>query len=124
MSSGAPARTILIVENDGPIRDLAGRFLLGQGFNVLTAANGPEALALAQRLERIDLLISDIDMPHMTGLALAQRLVERHSETRVLFISGFAKDIQATGLDRFWFLPKPFTSGTFSAKVNEILAQP
>lgn len=123
MSGGAPDRTILVVENDGPIRELAGRFLVGQGFKVLTAANGLEALALAQRLEHIDLLVSDIDMPHMTGLALAQQLVERHPETRVLFISGFAKDIDAPGLSRFWFLPKPFTSATFLKKVTDILGQ-
>jgi two-component system cell cycle sensor histidine kinase/response regulator CckA len=116
-------QTILVVENDGPIRELASRFLVGKGFNVLVAANGLEALDLAQDAARIDLLISDVSMPHMSGPELAQRLVEGHPETRVLFISGFVNDLEAPKLARSWFLAKPFTSQALIAKVGQILAQ-
>src|SRR5687768_8680149 len=100
MTAAPSARTILVVENDGPIRELAARFLVGQGFNVLVAANGPEALTLARRVERIDLLISDVNMPHMSGIDLAQRLTEGHPETPILFISGFVEAVHPPGLTR------------------------
>ncbi|MGH9315171.1 MAG: response regulator [Vicinamibacterales bacterium] len=120
----APAPTVLVVENDGPIRELAARFLSGQGFNVLMAANGLEALSLGRRIERIDLLISDVDMPHMSGPDLAHRLTDQHPETRVLFISGFVEDIKPQSSARAWFLAKPFTSQVLLEKVGQILSQP
>jgi CheY-like chemotaxis protein len=124
MTGASSARTVLVVEDDGPIRELAARFLVGRGFNVLMAANGLEALHLARRVPCIDLLISDVNMPHMTGFDLAQRLVDGHPEARILFISGFVDDIRPRGLARSWFLAKPFTSRALLEKIDQILSEP
>ena len=114
MTTKPPGETILLVEDDPPIRRLIRRMLQDQGYQVLAACNGHQALGLAaDHREPIDLLVTDIVMPHMDGFTLWERLVESRPETRVLFLSGQADQSVAVrgGLKEAGraFLLKPFT---------------
>jgi PAS domain S-box-containing protein len=119
--------TVLLVEDEEAVRNLARRVLRHGGYRVLEAANGQEALAVAERhKEPIDLLLTDVIMPRMGGRELAGRLRGTWADLRVLFTSGHAND---DGLGRFVqgenasFLAKPFTSFELSRKVREVLDQ-
>ncbi len=114
MTVRPPGATILLVEDDPPIRRLILRSLENQGFQLLEARNGKEALSLAaDHRGPIDLLVTDVVMPRMDGFTLGKRLVESHPETLVLFISGQADQSVAIrgGLKETGqaFLLKPFT---------------
>ena len=109
--------TILLVEDDEPIRRLLHHALESQGYRLLEACDGREALGLlATHDGPIDLLVTDVVMPHMDGFMLSERLGASHPETRVLFLSGQADRSVAVrgGLKetRQAFLLKPFTHGT------------
>jgi|AP45_3_1055517.scaffolds.fasta_scaffold67827_2 DNA-binding response OmpR family regulator len=114
MTTTSPTETILLVEDDPPIRRLIQRVLQGQGYQLLEACNGREALSLAG-LHRgtIDLLVTDVVMPKMDGFTLGERLIESRPDTRVLFLSGQAAQSMAVrgGLKAAGqaFLLKPFT---------------
>ena len=82
--------TVLVVEDDAPIRDLVGRVLGKRGFKTLTAANGTEALEkLAAQVNHLDLLITDIVMPDVPGPQLARALRARYPDLAVIFMSGY-----------------------------------
>jgi two-component system, cell cycle sensor histidine kinase and response regulator CckA len=86
--------TILVVEDEPALRDLACRILDGAGYRVLSAENGQDALQLAT--SGIDLLVTDVIMPGMLGKELADRLTERDPKLRVLYMSGYAQPILAS----------------------------
>jgi PAS domain S-box-containing protein len=117
-AAAAPARgeTILLVEDETTVRALVRGLLEERGYRVLEAESAERALELAAS-EAIDLLLTDVRMPGLTGTDLAARLTETRPELRVLFTSGFA----GTAVDRVNFLPKPFTSAELAAKVREAL---
>ena len=102
---------ILLVEDEDAIRDFSARALRQQGFKILSARNGEEALEISQH-QQIDLLISDIAMPGMDGVRLAQTLLARHAGLKVILISGYAqeafRDPQQSLPHQIRFLPKPF----------------
>jgi two-component system cell cycle sensor histidine kinase/response regulator CckA len=106
--------TLLVVEDEAALRDVAGRILSGAGYRVLAAECGPEALELAARHEGvIDLLVSDVVMPGMLGKDLAERLVDARPETRVLYMSGYAQPVlhtHGTLEPGVALLEKPFTA--------------
>ena len=106
--------TLLVVEDEAALRDVAGRILSGAGYRVLAAECGPEALELAARHEgAIDLLVSDVVMPGMLGKDLADRLTNARPDTRVLYMSGYAQPVLHTHgtLDPgVALLEKPFTA--------------
>jgi len=112
-ATAVPARTILLVENDAAIREMAAMQITEMGFRLLAAGNGPEALELLAQHPDVDLLFTDLFMPGgMTGDELANRLRERRPDLRVLFASGFAPRAAADrhGSDHpndFW-LSKPY----------------
>jgi CheY-like chemotaxis protein len=119
--------TVLLVEDEEAVRQLARRTLRHRGYQVLEAANGQEALAIAEQHRKpIDLLLTDVIMPRMGGRELAGRLRGTCTGLRVLFTSGHAND---DGLGRVMqgeytaFLAKPFTSLELSRKVRELLDQ-
>ena len=89
----APATTgvVLLVEDDPPVRRLARRALEGAGYRVLEAADGDSALRLAQSA-LLDLVVTDVVMPGMSGVELADRIAATHSGVPVLFVSGYADD--------------------------------
>jgi PAS domain S-box-containing protein len=117
--------TVLLVEDDALVRGLALRTLEGAGHRVLVAASGEEALALARRHEEpIDLLVSDLVMPGMGGVELADRLEQQRPGLRVLFVSGYASDEHAAGT-ALWgraFLSKPFTRERLLTAIDRALA--
>jgi two-component system, cell cycle sensor histidine kinase and response regulator CckA len=117
--------TLLVVEDEGALREVAGRILSGAGYRVLSAECGPEALALAARHEGvIDLLVSDVIMPGMLGKDLAERLCLERPDTRVLYMSGYAQPVLHTHgtLDPgVALLEKPFTANDLLTAVRKRL---
>jgi len=104
--------TILVVEDREEVRQLMVRVLSREGYDVLVAANGPEALNAAERAGAIDLLLTDVVMPKLSGPELAQRLKERRGEMKVLFVTGFADDPACAGVAEALgaaILVKPFS---------------
>ncbi len=130
--NGIPSRlpagneTVLVVEDEPNLRYLAVHILRERGYRVLEAADGLEALAVAEAHadEVIHLLVTDVVMPHMDGKQLAEQLTRLHPETRVLFTSGYTNDIVArNGMLRqgAQLLFKPYSVATLALKVREVL---
>jgi PAS domain S-box-containing protein len=118
--------TVLIVEDEDVVRNMLSRALTGYGYTVMEARNGNEALSLLSgcREVRIDLLITDVIMPEMSGEALARKIVAMDPGAKVLFISGYTNDaIMHHGvLDKeVQFLQKPFTPQALTSKILDIL---
>jgi PAS domain S-box-containing protein len=118
--------TILLVEDQDAVRSLISRVLLAAGYRVIEADSGPQALALLDsQMGPIDLLITDVVMPGMSGRELAGRLSARRGPVRVLFISGYAPkgDVQPGTLGPGeTFLQKPFTPAQITVRVADILS--
>jgi PAS domain S-box-containing protein len=123
----AAGQTILVVDDEDPVRTIAARILSRHGYEVVEAAGGEEALAVYRTLERTpDLLLTDVAMPRMSGLELARRLPEeRPPAPPVVFMSGYSGASVSTpeALERAaGFLQKPFSSETLLHQVGEALA--
>jgi PAS domain S-box-containing protein len=119
------AETILIVEDEDAVRDVARRILAGQGYVVLTARHAAEALAIAEsHVGPIDLVLTDIVMPGLGGPALAERLSAEHRGLRVLFMTGYT-DADMLRRDRRDTSPpvvmKPFTIESLLEAVRAVL---
>ena len=116
--------TILLVEDEDAVRAIVSAVLQRQGYHVLEAATPTIANAMfAQRNGAIDLLLTDVVMPEMSGPSLARRLIELRPELRVLFISGYA-DVAVQpeiGGPNVNFLSKPFQASALTARVAQIL---
>jgi CheY-like chemotaxis protein len=83
-------RTVLVVDDESEVRALVAEILRGSGYRVITAADGDAAITLLERTQRpVDLLVTDVVMPVMSGTDLAARVTDRSPSTRVLFVSGF-----------------------------------
>jgi CheY-like chemotaxis protein len=123
----APLATILVVEDEPGIRALVRKILRRQGYEVLEAANGQDALALCREQgKRVELLITDVLMPHMGGRELVERLQTQGHNMKVLYVSGYTDDttIHSGELPAGTaFLQKPFTLGSLLDKVKEVLAE-
>jgi two-component system CheB/CheR fusion protein len=119
------SETILLVENEPSIRRLTATLLRDRGYHALEAPSGPEALRLArQQEEGVDLLLTSVVLPGMSGRELFDRLVVMRPTMKVLFMSGHAEDeiVDHGVLDpAFAFLQKPFTPKALSQKVREAL---
>ena len=117
--------TILLVEDEDIIRKLCVRILDELGYKVLQAGDGDAAIAMARGYgERIDLLLTDVVMPGMSGRGLANRLTHIHPETRVLFTSGYTDNaiVHHGVLDEgVSFIGKPYTPSALAWKVREVL---
>ncbi len=117
--------TILVVEDEAGIRALVRKILRRQGYVVLEASNGDDALKIcAGHKGKIDLLVTDVMMPRMSGRELADRLTALRPDLRVLYVSGYTDDAML-GSGSFpsgtAFLQKPFTLGSLLGKVREVL---
>jgi signal transduction histidine kinase/ActR/RegA family two-component response regulator len=116
--------TVLIVEDEEPLRLLARLCLESNGYSVLDAPNAAAALELAEKHDgRLDLLLTDVVMPGMSGRELAKRLTEQR-EVKVLYMSGYNNDLSDHHgiLDRDTvLLEKPFTVNSLLSKVYEVL---
>jgi PAS domain S-box-containing protein len=119
--------TILIVEDEEAVRHLLALGMTNYGFTVMTAGDGAEALRLADNCRaHIDVLVTDVVMPNLSGRDLADRLREQRGDLKVLFMSGYQDDgLLRDGLNeaRESFLQKPFALQTFASKVREMLDQ-
>jgi len=117
--------TVLLVEDSEPLRKLAHRFLENNGYRVVAAANGEEALQTAvQERDPIQLLLTDVVMPGMNGRVLASHLVLRQPGMKVLYMSGYTDSfISGHGVlePGTYLLHKPFTEETLMRKVREVL---
>ncbi len=123
----AAGRTVLLVEDEPAIRALARQVLEQQGHRVLEARDGLEALEVYERhAGPVDLLLTDLVMPHLSGPELARRLVARGAPLRLLFMSGYARDTalftQPILGRRPHFLPKPFSLAGLLEAVRAALA--
>ncbi len=123
-----PARgeaTVLLVEDEQALREVTHRILAGAGYEVIAAANGPEALRAASEHDgRIDMVLSDVVMPRMPGPELVRRLLSERPGTRVLLMSGFAQPILDSGghlAEGTTLIEKPFSGPSLLAKIAEIL---
>jgi len=120
----AGTQTVLVVDDEEGLRELAKRLLQRQGYTVLTAANADEALQLFERNASIDVLLTDVVMPGASGPELTRRLVERRPALKVIYMSGYTEDaIAQHGVlnPGIAFLHKPFTSVTLGRKIREVL---
>jgi PAS domain S-box-containing protein len=119
--------TILVVEDEAALRAIVERILTRAGYQVITAASGPDALAVAQTQGgRIDLLLSDVVMPDMSGLDLAEALARDHPQMRIVLMSGYTNDprLQSVGSPEVChFLPKPFTATDLLQRVRTALIE-
>jgi PAS domain S-box-containing protein len=117
--------TIVLVDDEDDVRDVMRSMLRQKGYTVLDAASGPDAIRLlAEHAGSVDMLVTDVLMPGMSGRELYEHLSRRHPGLRVLFVSGFADD--AFGREPGWnasFLSKPFLLETFAQKVREALSR-
>src|SRR6266496_615632 len=118
-----PAETLLVVDDDPLLRDLATQILSLQGYNVLQAESAAEALRLADEAPAIDLLITDFMMPEVDGLELARRFRAVHPKTPVLMISGSLPLLRdgSEDVDRVELLAKPFAFNELLRKVRTLL---
>ncbi len=117
---------ILLVEDEDLVREFAQRLLTEQGYKVLTAINGSDAMRVSEehKDEKIDLLLTDIVMPKMGGHELAERLKKERPGTKVLFVSGYVDDdmVQETAMNESSsFLQKPITPTSLAVKVRQVL---
>jgi CheY-like chemotaxis protein len=119
------AETVLLVEDEDQVRHLTRMLLARQGYRVLEASSGSAALALAREYrERVDLLLTDVVMPQMSGPDLAREVRSAHPEIKVLFMSGYTDNaiaLQGSLPASTPFVQKPFTSATLQRKVREAL---
>jgi hypothetical protein len=117
--------TVIVVEDEQALRDVTNRILTRNGYEVITAANGPEALELARAYPgMIHLLVTDVVMPQMLGKEVAEKMREIKPEIEVLFMSGYARPVLASQgrLDPYVALvEKPFSEAELLAKAGEVL---
>jgi two-component system cell cycle sensor histidine kinase/response regulator CckA len=114
---------VLLVEDEDGVRSFAVRALQRQGYEVLEAASGLEALdVLAAAGGNIDIVVSDVIMPEMDGPTMYKEMLKLRPGLKIIFVSGYPSDAFEKSLDadtEFAFLPKPFTLPQLAAKVKE-----
>jgi len=117
--------TVLLVEDEESVRTLAARVLAEQGYAVHEARNGREALAVLERPDHgIDLVLTDVVMPDMGGVELADRVAAAHPDVRIVYMSGYSEgDKLHPGVRRspYPFLQKPFSPESLAVRIREAL---
>ena len=116
---------VLLVEDEGAVRDFAVRALRSRGYDVLEAGSGTEALEVIEGHDGVvDLIVSDVVMPEMDGPTLLKELRRSNRDVKVIFISGYAEDAFKKNLpedEEFTFLPKPFSLQQLASTVKETI---
>src|SRR5947208_3260942 len=117
----SPAQEILLVDDEPAIRDMVGRVLKGQGFGIIQAENGRQALALFKKHpSRVSLLLTDVLMPELSGPELALEILSIRPQLPLLFISAYPERIPPS-LQKHRCLGKPFKIPELIANVRELL---
>jgi CheY-like chemotaxis protein len=121
--------TILLAEDDPSLLEMSATLLRRLGYTVLTAVNGVEALSLKNQRDigHIDLLFTDVVMPHMSGKELADRIHAIYPRTKILFTSAYTESAivhQGVLNEGVKLLQKPFTPSALAHRVREVLDQP
>jgi DNA-binding NtrC family response regulator len=119
-------RTILVVDDEPQIRSLLRKVLARDRHHVIEAADGVEAIDVLQRGTNVDLVLTDIVMPRMNGIELAERVSSQFPAVRVLCMSAHfdVNAVQRNSTGEGWnFLRKPFNVGELSVKVGQLLAE-
>jgi two-component system, cell cycle sensor histidine kinase and response regulator CckA len=117
---------VLLVEDEEVVRNFAARALKRQGYKVLEASTGVEALEVMEKNKgKIDLVVSDVVMPEMDGPTLLKELRKTNPDLKIIFVSGYPNDAfkESLGGEEFAFLPKPFSLPQLAAKVKEELSR-
>jgi two-component system, cell cycle sensor histidine kinase and response regulator CckA len=124
MTSVGNLATVLLVDDDESLRGFVRRILMEHGLRVIEASDGAEALEVAaSHTEPLDLLLTDVIMPKVNGLVLAQRLLQERPGIGVLYMCGFVeKSMLLAKRPEMRLLQKPFTSEELIAAVRQILA--
>jgi PAS domain S-box-containing protein len=118
---------ILLVEDEMDLRNVNAEFLTALGYSVTCAGSGPEALDLLNSAGQIDLVITDVVMPKMSGREFADRLLQLRPNTRLLYVSGYTDDIVLqNGISKqgMFFLQKPYSLKDLAGKVQTLMATP
>jgi two-component system cell cycle sensor histidine kinase/response regulator CckA len=119
--------TILLVEDEDPVRAVNARALSARGYTVLEAASGVEAMEIIQeRGAPVDLVVSDVVMPEMDGPTLLGELRKLYPDLKVIFVSGYAEEAFRKNLpegEDFNFLPKPFSLRQLVETVKQVIGQ-
>jgi CheY-like chemotaxis protein len=117
--------TILLAEDEEAVRAYAERVLFDAGYRVVTAADGKEALQIAETIiDQVDLLLTDVVMPRMGGRQLAEALREKKPTLKILYMSGYTDDaVLRHGVlaAESAFLQKPFSAAVLTKKVQSVL---
>ncbi|MFZ1219432.1 MAG: ATP-binding protein [Chthoniobacterales bacterium] len=125
VEKSANFETVLVVEDEDIVRELVCEVLEDQGYNVICARDGLEALKMAAEYDgTIHLLVTDVIMPHMNGHELAEKLSGVRPDMKILFVSGYsANDIGDHGIldPRIELLQKPFTPQTLARKIRDVI---
>jgi DNA-binding response OmpR family regulator len=116
-------KTILFADDDGLLQKFVASLLKKAGYNLIVANDGKDALQKAREYNgTIHLLLSDVEMPHMTGIELAIQLNQERPDTKILLISGLETGMLV--LNNGWqFLPKPFMAEMLRDRVRDFLSE-
>jgi CheY-like chemotaxis protein len=113
------AATIMVVDDDQHVRTIVAEFLDGSGYHVLEAGGGREALRMLADTQAVDLLITDVRMPDMSGLELAETVIRERADLRVILISGYFVSRQVSHR----VLKKPFRMQELADAVRDELGR-
>jgi PAS domain S-box-containing protein len=124
----AGSGTVLLVEDEAAVRELVRAILASHGYQVLTAENKAQAVAICRQSQQpIDILLTDVVMPGVTGPELAKELMAMRSDLKVIYMTGYAgESLEEQGLnsDSFLILQKPFTAADLERKIQQVLCRP
>ncbi len=116
-----PDATILVIDDDGAVRDVTAATLQDIGYRVIQAESGASALEIIEGGTLPDLMVIDFAMPGMSGAELARRVRDMHPAMPLLFVTGFADRSLLTGINEAQIIGKPFVTGELSDKVRQAL---
>jgi two-component system, cell cycle sensor histidine kinase and response regulator CckA len=118
---------ILLVEDEAELRNVSAEFLISLGYTVTCASDGHEALELLAAMGQIDLVITDVVMPKMSGREFADQLLQLRPNTRLLYVSGYTDDIvlkNGISVQAMVYLQKPYSLKKLASKVQALMATP
>jgi DNA-binding NtrC family response regulator len=123
-TSSGGTETILLVEDEQALRDMVTKVLTSRGYRVIPAASAEEAEQISSSNSTIDLLLTDVVMPRVSGTELGTRIARRYPRIKVLYMSGYTANSMQPGQVNdlgHSFLEKPFTPQALAEKVREVL---